>query len=105
MKIVINTERDGSFDVNPLIKAKLGLTNDYILRNESFGISSDNFYAYRADKRLIQAIEELQAFGSTFADGHDASLKIVEFPDDREWEIISLCGAEYLVEKGMWRCQ
>jgi hypothetical protein len=49
----------------------------------------------RDDPILIQVIEEL----GEFADGRHAELKIVEIPDDVEWQIDEYDGVEWVAEK------
>jgi hypothetical protein len=49
----------------------------------------------RDDPALIQVIEEM----GKAADGKYASLKIVEIPDDVEWEIQEYDGMEWVAEK------
>jgi len=49
----------------------------------------------RDDPTLIQVIEEL----GEFADGRHARLKIVEIPDDVEWQIDEYDGLEWVAEQ------
>lgn len=56
---------------------------------------SDELYA-RDDKDLIKLFEEM---GSKKASGRYASLKIVEIPEDVEWEISDYDGLEEVHEK------
>jgi hypothetical protein len=49
----------------------------------------------RADPLLVQVVEEL----GEFADGRHAELKIVEIPDDVEWQIDEYDGLEWVAEK------
>lgn len=49
----------------------------------------------RNDPRLIQIVEEL----GEDAAGYGAMLKIVEIPDDVEWEIDEYDGSEWVAEK------
>ena len=49
----------------------------------------------RDDPALVQVVEELGAK----ADGSCASLKVVEIPDDVEWEIAEYDGREWVAEK------
>ena len=54
----------------------------------------------RTDNLLIQVIKEL----GKEADGHCAKLKVVEIPDDIEWEIEEYDGIEWVAEKHRtWR--
>lgn len=50
----------------------------------------------RDDPALIQVVEEL---GSKKASGDHADLKIVEIPDDVDWEIEEYDGNEHIAEK------
>lgn len=56
---------------------------------------SDELYD-RDDKDLIKLFEEM---GSKKASGSHASLKIVEIPEDVEWEISDYDGLEEVHEK------
>lgn len=59
--------------------------------------AEQNFYdrdVARDDPVLIQVIEEL----GKDADGRHASLKIVEIPDDVEWQIEEYDGSEWIAE-------
>ena len=49
----------------------------------------------RADPILVQVVEEL----GEEADGTYASLKVVEIPDDVEWQIDEYDGSEWVAEK------
>lgn len=49
----------------------------------------------RTDKLLIQVVEEL---GTQEASGRHAKLKIVEIPDEVEWEIVEFDGMEEVHE-------
>lgn len=65
------------------------------------GLEWDNCgYHYRADEmrtdpKLIECIEKL----GEKANGQFASLRVVEIPDDVEWEIEDYDGAEWVAEK------
>lgn len=50
----------------------------------------------RDDPLLIQIVEEL---GADAASGRCARLKIVEIPDDVDWEVKSYDGSEWIAEK------
>jgi len=56
---------------------------------------SDSFRDDRANKHLIEVIEEL---GSKAASGPFAKLKIVEVPDDVKWHIAEFDGWEWVAE-------
>jgi len=64
--------------------------------NEDFGIESDNYYAWRADKRLIESIEEV---GCDKAGISVSEINIVEIPDDVKWEISEYDGIETVEEE------
>lgn len=49
----------------------------------------------RNDPHLLQVVEEM----GEEADGRAASLKIIDIPDDIEWEIEEHNGREWVVEK------
>lgn len=84
-KVVINVCY-GGFGLSTAAKerlAELGLTGPY------------NFDIKRDDPRLVQVVEELV---EKAADQY-AKLKIVEIPDDIEWEISEYDGNEVVEEK------
>jgi hypothetical protein len=56
---------------------------------------NDNFRDDRANKYLIETIEEL---GSKVASGPFSKLKIVEVPDDVKWHIAEFDGWEWVAE-------
>lgn len=96
MKILINV-CFGGFSVSETVYKKLGIKWDGygFLSNEDLGIKSDNDDEYRADERLIKAVEKLGIEASE----NDSELKIVEIPDDMEWEIDEYDGKESVHEK------
>lgn len=102
MKIVINNDW-GGFSVSEAVYKELGLKWDgygYV-DNEDLGIKGNgdylaDYHAYRADPRLIKAIEKI---GLEKAEGGMARLKIVEIPDDVEWEIHDYDGCESVHEQ------
>lgn len=96
MKIVIN-RCCGGFCVSKAILDKLGIEDrksGYVY-NDDFGIVSYNDEAYRADKRLIDAIESI---GLEESGGDLSELKIVEIPDDVNWKIEGYDGCEWVSE-------
>jgi hypothetical protein len=107
MKVAINA-CFGGFSVSDAVLEKLGLkplegyrADWTYLCNDDLGIKSDNNYAYRADPRLIKAIEDVGPNGSA---GHCAELKIVEIPDGVDWMIDEYDGYESIHEKHrIWR--
>lgn len=70
--------------------------NSHYLSNEDFGIVDDNYNKWRSDKRLIEAIEEVgyENSGDRFSE-----IRIVEIPDDVDWEIEEYDGIESIHEK------
>jgi hypothetical protein len=50
----------------------------------------------RADPSLVQVVEEL---GESEASGKLSQLKVVEVPDDVDWEIVNRDGLEHVAEK------
>ena len=68
--------------------------------DDKFYLSEYDFYESRADKDLVEVVEKL---GSA-ANGSHASLKIVEIPENVEWEIDEYDGMEHVAEKHRtWR--
>lgn len=97
MKIVINNAY-GGFSVSEAVYNELEIPWDgygYI-RNEDLNIESNNYDACRSDKHLIAAIEKL---GLEKSNGGFSCLKIVEIPDNIEWEINNYHGIETIHEK------
>jgi hypothetical protein len=101
-KIAVN-KCYGGFSVSLAVAKELGigtesvfLKNSVILSNEDFGIESDDYYAFRADPRLIAAIEKL---GTEKSSGNFAKVCITEIPDGVEWTIGEYDGQEWVSEK------
>lgn len=80
MKIVIN-DCFGGFSISEEAKK-------YCEENSSYNIS-------RTNEKLIEFIEK---YGSERASGMCAKLKIVEIPDDVNWEIEEYDGNEWVAE-------
>jgi hypothetical protein len=108
MKVAINKQH-GGFGLSDKAFEKLlelrGIefekceNNDYYIKghlddNNHF-ISPYDHYSPRNDENLISVIEE---FGVE-ANGWAASLKIVEIPNDVEWQIDEYDGWEWVAEK------
>lgn len=96
MKILINTNY-GGFSLSEAVYEKLNIPWDGygFLQNEDLGIDSEDYYAYRADERLIAVVEELGLEKS----GRGSDLGIVEIPDDCTcWYIDNYDGAETVRE-------
>jgi len=66
------------------------------LGDENHYLAPWEFFSNRADADLIAVIEEL---GSEQASGELASLKIVQIPNNVEWEIHDYDGREWIAEK------
>lgn len=93
MKIVINSDF-GGFCLSKAAYEYLGLKWD------GYGFAYDD-YDKRADPKLVECVETL---GSAAASGRYANLKVVEIPDDVEYEIHSYDGLESIHEKHReWR--
>jgi hypothetical protein len=97
MKIVIN-KCYGGFGLTKAVFDELGIKYDgygYI-NNEDMGIQCDDYMAYRASPKLIEAIEKVGIKEST---APLAKLAIIEIPDDVDWEIDEYDGIETIHEK------
>ena len=87
MKIAIN-KCYGGFSLSEKAYEFLGLKWD------GYGFDY-NDYDKRTDPKLIECIEEL----GVEANGFYAKLKIIEIPDDVNWEIKEYDGVEWVAEK------
>jgi len=85
MKIVINNDY-GGYSLSEAAYQELGLEWD------CYGFADK---IKRNDPRLVACVEKL----GPLASGSLASLKVVEIPDDVEWEIESYDGNEWIAEK------
>lgn len=87
-RIVINTCHGG-----------FGLSETALTLYRAYaGIDNENFWdgeIGRNDPILLQVIDQL---GIQACDGHYAELKVVEVPDDVEWEIGEYDGKEHVAE-------
>lgn len=88
MKVVIN-RCYGGFSLSKEAYDYLGLKWD------GFGFAYRNEEARRAASELVRCVEEL---GSSVASGNLAQLKVVEIPDDIEWELEEYDGIEWVSE-------
>lgn len=83
-KIVINVSDHGYFDLSEkAIKRYKELTNNY-----------KRFYRWqikRDDPVLVRVVEEL----GTKSYDYGTELKVIEIPDDIEWEVVFDCRNEY----------
>lgn len=91
--------RDGSGPVQRFLSNKMS----YYLDNEDFisvpdcgnlYVVADGWHSHRAHPDLIEAIES-----SKDPNGHSSDIRIVEIPDDIEWEIDEYDGVETIREK------
>lgn len=83
MKIVIN-RCYGGYSLSKEAQAFLGVDSAYAFDDD------------RANPKLVECVETL---GSVLASNGLASLKVVEIPDDVEWEIENYDGVECVSEK------
>ena len=88
MKIVINCDY-GGFSVSEAVYKELGIPWD------GYGYLSENTFE-RTDPKLIDAIE---AVGIEESAGSCANLRIIEIPNDVDWEIEDYDGCETVHEK------
>ena len=97
MKIALN-EDYGGFGVSEAVYKRLGFKWDGYgyLDNDDFGIVSEDYHAFRIDKRLIDAIESV---GEKKASGELACVRIVEIPDGVDWKIDDYDGIETVHER------
>lgn len=110
MKIVINSDFGGFGLSDAAFERYLELKGIEFARvSKTFGFADyykaghidedDHYLSYydiaRNDPILVQVVEELDGE----ANGHYSSLKIVEIPEDVEWEIDEYDGMEHVAEK------
>lgn len=91
MKVVINNCH-GGFSLSDAAVGRYVELADLIITD------TDEFYSRnipRDDTALVQTVEEL----GVLANGSFAKLKIVDVPDDVEWEIEDYDGLEWVAEK------
>jgi len=75
----------------PISRGRYNKTNDYYFSERDIN---------RTDPLLIKVIKEM----GNDANGHCAELKIINIPDDVEWEIEEYDGSEWVAEKHRtWR--
>ena len=87
MKIVINTT-PGGFGLSQKAYKELDLERD------DYGFAYKDF-SMRSNEDLVRVVEKLGSEASGFL----ANLKVVEIPDDIEWEIEAYDGLEWVAEK------
>jgi hypothetical protein len=88
------------FDKGQNIIGDSNYYNKGYIDNNDYFISQYDYYTPRNDPDLIAVIEE---FGDD-AHGWAAVLKIVEIPDDVEWQIEEYDGREHIAEKHRTWC-
>ena len=98
MQVVINTKQFGSFSISEkaidFIRKKIkGKDNKNSIFPYSFNDDRSNYL-------LIEAVSKLK----DKANGLYSELKIVEIPDDIEWQVFAINGEEWIAEKHRtWR--
>lgn len=98
MQVVINTKQFGSFSISEkaidFIRKKIkGKDNKNSIYTYSFNDDRSNYL-------LIEAVSKLK----DKANGLYSELKIVEIPDDVEWQVFAINGEEWIAEKHRtWR--
>ena len=63
--------------------------------DDKYYISDYDYYENRSDKDLVEIVERL---GSA-ADGKFSSLKVVEIPEDIDWQVMEYDGREWIAER------
>ena len=79
-------------------EAKYGMTHYYAAghaKDDDYYLSPYDFFGDRADADLIAVVEKM----GKEANGSFSSLKILEIPDDVEWEVHEYDGREHIAEK------
>lgn len=74
---------------------EVGWIEDVLYKAGKVYIHEDHKYDVRCDQVLVRIVEEMGAA----ANSRCADLKIVEVPDDAEWEISEYDGNEHVAEK------
>ena len=98
MQVVINTKVGGYFalskDAIEYIQKKI---KD---KDQKKSVGSYAFEQDRSNSILIEVVKKLK----DKANGKNTILKIVEIPDDIEWQIFAINGEEWIAEKHRtWR--
>ena len=97
MKIAVN-KCYGGFSLSRAVYKELGIKWDGYgyLYNENFDIPNGEYHlAYRAHPKLIAAIEKV---GEEQSSGRYAKIRIVDIPEDVNWEIDEYDGVETIHE-------
>ena len=92
MEIVIN-KCFGGFTLSKEAQKLLEISTPYP-SNKHFGIESNNWDMYRADKRLVAVVKKL----GKKANGNCADLTIIEIPDNVNWRVEEYDGNEHISE-------
>lgn len=111
MKVVINSDY-GGFNLSDEAFAQYLTNKDikYEFTKSEYGhtmfykeghLNDDDHYLWdgeieRNDPTLVWVVEVM---GSKSASGNYASLKVVEIPDDVDWELMEYDGREWIAEK------
>lgn len=72
-----------------------GIIGNVLCKDGVVYVHDDHRAEVRSDPVLVRIVEEMGADAS----GRLALLKVVEVPDDAEWEILEYGGNEYICEK------
>ena len=97
MKIVINNCHGGFHLSEAAVRRMLELGYETDVNHETL-IQYGNYNCDRTDPILLKVVEEL----GKAADGDCAELKIIEIPDDVDYEIMDYDGIEMVVDRN--RC-
>jgi hypothetical protein len=98
MQVVINTKQFGSFSISK--KAIEYIQKNLKNKQDKNSIGYYSFDNDRSNDLLVKAVSKLK----DKANGLYAELKIVEIPDDIEWNIFAVNGVEWIAEKHRtWR--
>lgn len=93
MQVVINTQQFGTFSISK--KAIEYIQKKIKLKKDKQAIGCYAFDDDRANPLLVEAVKKLK----NEAHGPYSVLKIVEIPDDIEWQITAVNGVEIIREK------
>lgn len=98
MQVVINTKVGGYF---ALSKDAIEYIQKKIKNKEQkISVGSYAFEQDRSNTILVEVVRKLK----NKADGNNTALKIIEIPDDIEWQIFAINGEEWIAEKHRtWR--
>jgi hypothetical protein len=93
MQVVINTKQFGTFSISK--KAIEYIQKKIKLKKDKQSISCYAFDCDRSNPLLIEAVKKFK----NEANGLYCELKIVEIPDDIEWQVFAVNGVEVIREK------